>query len=188
MKAKLKYFLWAGADLDEDQVEAIIKCFKPVPIKKNGILLCQGDVCKELYFVAEGCARIYYADSNGGIKTRFVAFERTLFTAISSFITQKPSTEIIEAIEDSLLFAISYKNFFRLVKEIPEWAKFYQRLLEAAYLYQNEKIEQMVTCNARRRYEKLLIEKPYYVTRLSNKNLASFLNITQETLSRLKSK
>jgi len=188
MKEKLKYFLWSRTNLNDNQLETIISCFKPRSLKKNCILVAEGEVCKALFFVAKGCARIYYADSNGLVKTRFVAFEQTLFTAISSFITQKPSAEVVETLEDSLLCAISYKNFFRLVDEIPEWAKLYRKLLEAAYIYQNEKIQGMVTFRAKERYEKLLTEKPYYVTRLSNKNLASYLDITQETLSRVKSR
>jgi CRP-like cAMP-binding protein len=56
-----------------------------------------------------------------------------------------------------------------------------------AYLYQNKKIENLVTLSAKQRYDKLLTETPIYVQRLSNKILASYLDITQETLSRLKS-
>jgi len=188
MNEKLKYFLWARTNLNDSQLESIIGCFKPQSLKKNSILVAEGEVCKALFFLDKGCARTYYTDGNGILKTRFIAFEQTLFTAISSFITQKPSTEVVETIEDSLLYAISYKNFFRLVDDIPEWAKLYRKLLEAAYIYQNEKIQGMVTFQAKERYEKLLIEKPHYVTRLSNKNLASYLDITQETLSRIKSR
>jgi CRP-like cAMP-binding protein len=75
-----------------------------------------------------------------------------------------------------------------LVSAIPQWEKFYRTLLEMAYLFQNKKIENLVTLSAKQRYGNLMTETPIYIQRLSNKILASYLNITQETLSRLKSK
>jgi CRP/FNR family transcriptional regulator, anaerobic regulatory protein len=86
------------------------------------------------------------------------------------------------------LLYISHSNFYKLVDALPEWKKFYVKLLEFAYLYQNKKIEELVTLSAGERYAILMKEHPGYVQRLSNKVLASYLDVTQETLSRLKSK
>ncbi len=69
-----------------------------------------------------------------------------------------------------------------------KWKIFYQRILEMAYSFQNKKIEGLVTLSAKQRYELLLKETPILVQKLSNKILASYLDIAQETLSRLKSK
>ena len=109
-------------------------------------------------------------------------------TALSSFISQQPSFEFVDALEKSELLYISHSNFYGLVNEMPEWEKFYLKLLEFAYLYQNKKIEELVTLSAIKRYAILMKEHPIYIQRLSNKILASYLDITQETLSRLKSK
>src|ERR1044071_2390543 len=114
----------------------IIRCFKPRSIKRNTILLSEGDVCKELYFVHNGSIRTYYITKQGHEKTRFIGLEGSVATAISSFISQQPSFEFVDALEDSELYAISHRDFYRLTTEIPQWEKFYRTLLEMAYLYQ----------------------------------------------------
>jgi CRP-like cAMP-binding protein len=109
-------------------------------------------------------------------------------TSLSSFISRQPSFEFVDALENSELLYISHTNFDNLTKQFPEWEKFYLKLLEFGYLYQNKKIEELVTLSAGERFAILMKEQPSYIQRLSNKVLASYLDITQETLSRLKSK
>lgn len=109
-------------------------------------------------------------------------------TALTSFISQKPSVEMIEALEDTELLAISHADFYRLNIQMDNWRNFYQRILEMAYSFQNGKIEQRVTLTAKQRYEVILNENPALVQQVSNKILASYLDIREETLSRLKSK
>ncbi len=188
MTGKLKYYLRANTNIDDKQIDIIISCFKLRTVKKNTILLSEGEICKEFYFVHSGCIRTYYITKQGNEKTRYVAFENSIATSISSFISQQKSFEFVDTLENSELYSISHKDFYQLISDIPEWEKFYITLLEMAYLYQNKKIENLVTLSAKQRYDKLLTETPIYVQRLSNKILASYLDITQETLSRLKSK
>jgi CRP-like cAMP-binding protein len=188
VKEKLKHYLRINTGIDEEQIDEIVSCFKPKTVKKNTILLSEGEICKELYFVHSGCIRTYYITKQGHEKTRFVAFDDSIATSISSFISRQPSFEFVDTLENSALYAISHKDFYQLVSDLPEWGKFYRMLLEMAYLYQNKKIENLVTLSAKQRYDKLMAENPIYIQQLSNKILASYLDITQETLSRLKSK
>ena len=188
MTGKLKYYLKANTNIDDKQIDRIISCFKLRTVKKNTILLSEGEICKEFYFVHSGCIRTYYITKQGHEKTRYVAFENSIATSISSFISQQRSFEFVDTLENSELYSISHKDFYQLISDIPQWEKFYITLLEMAYLFQNKKIENLVTLSAKQRYDKLMTETPIYVQRLSNKILASYLDITQETLSRLKSK
>lgn len=188
MTEKLKYYLRVNTNIDDKQIDKIISCFTLKTIKKNTILLSEGEICKELYFVHSGCIRTYYITKQGHEKTRYVAFDNSIATSISSFISQRQSFEFVDTLENSELLSISHKDFYQFVADIPQWEKFYRTLLEMAYLYQNKKIENLVTLSAKQRYDKLMNETPIYIQRLSNKILASYLDITQETLSRLKSK
>ena len=188
MKEKLKHYLRTNTSSDDKEIDRIITCFKPKTAKRNTILLSEGEICKEFYFVHSGCIRTYYITKQGHEKTRYVAFDGSIATSISSFISQKPSFEFVDTLENSELYIISHKDFYQLVSDYPQYEKFYRMLLEMAYLYQNKKIENLVTLSAKQRYEKILAEAPIYIQRLSNKILASYLDITQETLSRLKSK
>jgi CRP-like cAMP-binding protein len=151
-------------------------------------LLSEGETCKDLYFVHRGSIRTYFVTARGQEKTRHIAFENAIITSISSFISQKKSTEFVETLENSELYAINHKDFYQLLSDIPLWEKYYRLFLESTYLCQNQKIENRITLSAKQRYDKLMSEEPIYIQRLSNRILASYLDITQETLSRLKSK
>ena len=188
MKEKLKYYLQTNTEINDKQLDKIVMCFKRKTVKKNTILLSAGEICNEFYFVHTGCIRTYYITEQGHEKTRYVAFDGSVATALFSFISQKSSFEFVDALENSELYTINHTDFYQLMKDIPQWEKFYRTLLEMAYLYQNKKIENRVTLSAKQRYDKLLAEFPMHVQRLSNRILASYLDITQETLSRLKSK
>jgi len=188
MKNDLKHLIRSLVDIDDTHLDNIVRYFKPRAVKRNTLLLSEGEICKEFYYVNKGCIRTYFISKQGQEKTRFVLLDNNIGTALASFIFQKPSIEIVATLEDTNLSAISHKDFYKLVDDIPEWAIFYRKILELAYTFQNRKIEDRVTLSAKQRYDKVLKETPFYVQRLSNKVLASYLDITQETLSRLKSR
>jgi len=136
---KLKYCLRFSTNIDEKQLDKITSCFKLKTVKKNTILLSEGEVCKEFYFVNSGCIRTYYLTKQGQEKTRYVAFDNSFATPISSFISQEQSFEFVDTLENSELYTINHKNFYQLMTDIPQWEKLYRALLEMAYLYQNRK-------------------------------------------------
>ncbi len=188
MTDNLKIVLKMFADFNEQELQEILSCFKLKSVTRNSILLHEGNTCKEFYFIQTGAVRVFFNDKNGHEKTRYVMLDKHLGTALTSFISQKPSMECIEALEDTELLAINYADFYRFNKEISNWKIFYQRILEMAYSFQNRKIEQLVTLTAKQRYDYILKETPVLVQRLSNRVLASYLDIREETLSRLKSR
>jgi len=188
MKDKLKIFLNNFADFEEQELDRIAGFFKPKTVKKNDILLQEGSISKEFYYIHTGSIRTLFIDKNGYEKTRYVVLDNQIGTTLASFITQKASIESIEALDDTKILAISHNDFYRLIKEIDNWKNFYQKILEKAYSFQNKKIEALVTLTAKQRYEQLLAENPILIQRLSNKVLASYLDMREETLSRLKSR
>ncbi|MEP6613003.1 MAG: Crp/Fnr family transcriptional regulator [Mucilaginibacter sp.] len=188
MYSQLKRYVNLNIPVSMGRVDEIVKFFKPLAVKKNTALVSHGDTCNKLYFVNKGCIRTYYITEQGHEKTRFIAFEGMVATSLSAFISRQPSFEFVDALEDSELLYITHADFYKLAANVPEWQNFYLKLLEFAYIYQNKKIEELVTLSAGERYAILMKEHPGYIKRLSNKVLASYLDITQETLSRLKSK
>lgn len=183
-----KSLLKSVADFEEQQLVRIAGCFKPRTIKKNSILLHGGEVCKEFYYIKTGSLRLYFIDKNGHEKTRYVLLDNSIGTALDSFIFQKPSFEFIDALEDSELYVISHNDFYRFNKELIPWKIFYQKVLEVSYSFQIKKIKELVTLTAKQRYDRLAKENPALLQRLSNKVLASYLDVREETLSRLKNK
>ncbi|MFH7015740.1 Crp/Fnr family transcriptional regulator [Flavobacterium sp. FlaQc-47] len=183
-----KDFITELAKVNKKDMDRIMSCINTYKVKRNTIILSQGEICSHYYFLEKGCMRTYYVTKEGLEKTRLISFDNTPVTALTSFITQKPSLEYIDALEDSELLSISQTDFFMLLDEIPSWALFYRKNLELAFAFQNSRIEDLVTLSAKERYEKLLKEQPHYIRRLSNRVVATYLGISQETLSRLKSK
>ncbi len=204
MKDNLKRLLQSFAALDEwfltpqgqDLAGAFAAELRSAQMKRRGNYLLQLGNCgsniwlDEMaypYYVHTGCIRTFYVDNKGYEKTRYVMIEHQIGTTLSSFISQRPTIEIIQALDDTELLVISHKDFYHLTKEMDNWRNFYQKILEKAYLFQNRKIEALVTLTAKQRYEQLLTENPVLIQRLSNKVLASYLDMREETLSRLKS-
>ncbi|MDF1613241.1 Crp/Fnr family transcriptional regulator [Stygiobacter electus] len=187
MTDKVKLILKTFVDFNEKEIDYVVAFFKPKTAKRNSILLHRGNICKEFYFINTGGIRTYFIDKNGYEKTRYVVWDNQFGTALKSFILQKPSIEFIETLDDSELLVISYNDFFLLNKELNNWKIFYQKILERAYSFQNKKIEALMTQTAKQRYEELLVKNPALTQRLSNKLLASYLDMREETLSRLKS-
>lgn len=187
MPPQLHYLLRHLASFDEDELSRIGACFHPVSVKKGTILVREGQVCSDFYYVQKGCLRTYFITRQGREKTRYIMMDCSIGTALTSFITRQPTFEFLDAVENSTLWVMSYQDFYRLNREMPAWQEFYRKMLEMAYTYQNKLLENRVTLNARQRYELMMENNPHWVLRLSNKVLASCLDMTQETLSRLKS-
>ena len=173
--------------LNEEQLSSILSCFKPMSIKKNSILLEQNTIANQLFFIKKGCLRLYYVNEEGNISTRFMAFENTFLTSIVSFISRESSSEYIQAVEDSEVLVITHNDFNHLKETIPAWNNIYIYILEYGLTVINSKLSSLLTQNATERYLSLLKKNPELIQRLSNVNLAAYLNISPETLSRLKS-
>jgi len=170
-----------------DEQRDILSVIEYKKIKKNYVLTNLGDVSTEFYFVLRGALRVYFISEKGQEKTNHIALENTIIAAMSSFISQKPSFEVLDAIEETELLVISHTNFYKLVNSCRAWELLYRTILETAYITKIKRIENRLTLSAKERLDIVLLESPTIINRVSNQILASYLDITQETLSRLKS-
>jgi CRP-like cAMP-binding protein len=180
-------FLVEKYSFSTDDLHLLSK-FVLVSANKNEILTNVDITCHYAYFICNGCLRTYFIDEKGEEKTRYIAFENKFVSAFASFITQKPSTEYVQALEKSQLLKIKHSDFYNLVDTNAAFSKLYRHSLEQAHVFGTWRMETMISMNAKERYENLLNIMPHVIHRLSNKVVASFLGITQESLSRLKSR
>jgi CRP/FNR family transcriptional regulator, anaerobic regulatory protein len=105
-----------------------------------------------------------------------------------SFVSQKPSFENIEILEPSVLYAISYDNLQKMYLEFPEFNLIGRLFTEKYYIELEERVMSLQFLTAKERYEKLLIQQPMLLQRVTLGQIASYLGITQETLSRIRGK
>jgi CRP-like cAMP-binding protein len=173
---------------DTSQLEVVLSKFQHIAVKCDTQLLRQGDVCKHVYFVATGCLQISNLDQNHKETTRDIVTENYWCSELSSFSEQIQAIESITAIEDSNLLAINRSNFYQLMTSVPQFEKFYTQLLEASYAHSVNRINALMALSATEKIEWLTKNQPHLLDRVSSKMIASYLEITQETYSRLKRK
>jgi CRP-like cAMP-binding protein len=140
-----------------------------------------------MYFVNTGCIRFYTTNPEGDEMTRYFAFEDKFGTALTSFINQKPSMEFMQSVMRSEVLKIKRQDFYHLVDRIPEVSSVYRNMLEQAYIMSQQRIYGFQGYSALERLKWLMAHHPKILTKLSNKVIASYLGVTQYTLSRLKS-
>jgi CRP/FNR family transcriptional regulator, anaerobic regulatory protein len=153
--------------------------------KKGKVLVRQGHICDKFFFVLKGAARTYHRKGDKE-HTHGLQFDRFDAVSLSSFIAQQPSQENIELIEDSLLIAISRENLHRLYKAYPRSNMIGRLGVEEAFVELEKRTRSLQQLSARERYEELIAKSPMCLQRVPLKHIASYLGITQETLSRIR--
>lgn len=188
MYRQLEKYLKARTEIDDETQSYISSYFKLKKTKRNEFLLKEGEICKHFYFVNKGCIRLFSVNKEGEEATRYFHFEDTFGTALSSFINQKPAFEFMQTIEPSELLVITHADYFHLVETVPQFGFVYKEILELAYIRSQERIYCFQGLDAIEKVRWALNNQTKLLTRLSNKMVASYLGLTPQTLSRLKSK
>ncbi len=185
---QLQQFILGKVYLSEEECAEVLSFYKPMELSRHQILLSEGEPSRKMYFVVKGCLRVFFIKEDGSEVTRRIVFENAFSTTLVGFITGKPSLEYTQALEPTSLLYITQEDFYGLLARIPKWEKFYRQYLEVAYVINTNRLMSFITQDALQRYQLLLEEEPEIVQRLPNKIVASYLNVSPETLSRLKSR
>ena len=157
--------------------------FQELPTKH--LLHCEGTICNHFYILHKGLARAFYYKDDKDITAHF-AIENTTITAIDSFIQRKKSRYNIELLENTSLSYINYEDWKKLLEDKPHYEKYARIFLENIYIDIAERIEDLLFHSAKERYEKLLRKFPSLQQRVNLGHIASYIGITQETLSRIR--
>lgn len=161
--------------------------WKPRSIKKGDFFNMQTMVCNDLGLVVKGIFRIYYHDPKTDTdKNLFFFSENQFVVSFRSFISQNPCWYYIEAMEDSEIVFISYKDLSALYEANSNWAKFGRLLAELFFSYAQTRTEEFVFFSHEERYLRLLEEHPNIVERIPSYHISSFLGITNPSLSRIR--
>jgi CRP-like cAMP-binding protein len=184
MKQLFDYFARFNV-LSDDANAAIAEITKEVCIAKGKELQPTGHICKTIYFIKKGIARIYYHKDGVDITDRF-ALENTVIARVESLFTGAPSRKAIQIIEDAEILAIDAPRLFKLYDVYPEIERLFRKIFEANHVELVNRIEGIQFHSAEERYKALLEESPTIVQRIPLKYIASFLGITQVSLSRIR--
>ena len=171
--------------LSKEAENAIAEISEIIFVKKNKDLQPIGHTCKTIYFIKKGVARIYYFKDGIDITESFF-FENSLIARVESLFTGKPSRKAIQVLEDAEIIAINANGLFKLYDTFPEIERLFRKIFEAAYVDTVNRIEGIQFHSAEERYKALLDEDPNVIQRIPLKYVASYLGITQVSLSRIR--
>jgi len=161
--------------------------WKPRKLKKGEFFNMQNMVCNDLGLVVKGIFRIYYSNPESGEETNIFFFsEQQFVVSFRSFVTRIACHYFIEAMEESELIYISYRDLSALYETHPNWARFGRLLAEQFFTYSQTRTEELLFFSPEERYLRLLDDHPNIINRIPAYHIASFLGITNPSLSRIR--
>ncbi len=184
MNSLLQYFSKYNL-LSKEAENKIVEISSTVSIRKNKDLQPIGHTCKTIYFIEKGVSRIYYFKDEIDITESFF-FENSIIARVESLFTGKPSRKAIQILEDAEIIAINASQLFKLYDAFPEIERLFRKIFEAAYVETVNRIEGIQFHTAEERYKALINEAPNVLQRVPLKYVASYLGITQVSLSRIR--
>lgn len=184
----LKQHIISRLGNDLDNLETVLSYFEPLHIGRNQFLVQQGQICKQVYFIAKGCLQVFVYDNDMNETTRDIATEGSWCSELISFGSGKPATENIRTVEPCELLAIDKQGFQKMMETVPQFDTVYKQILEASYANSVYRINTFVALSALERIKWLMEFRPGLMTRVSSKLIASYLGINKDVFSRLKAK
>ncbi len=145
----------------------------------------EGQVCHDIFFMAKGCARLYYLKDGVEI-TGFFFTEGMFLNAFQSFLTRSPSRQIIETLEPCELLCLSYERLEELYRELPVTHVLMRKMLEERFISAQSLVSSFIMDSPEERYLKMLHAHPEILRRIPQHMLATFLGITPVSLSRIR--
>lgn len=161
--------------------------FEVATVKKNQHYLREGETSAKIGFVIDGLFRCYYNIKNKQITTEFL-LPNSIVAGMLSFLSNKPQRENIVALENSKIVTISKEDLFKLYEKDWKWQQAGRVLTEINFLRIEKRSICLQTLNARERYAELLKEMPEIIERVPLQYIASYLGMSPETFSRIRSK
>lgn len=172
--------------LSEPEKVQIEERFFPREVKKREKILLHGEICRHYTFVVEGCFRMFGVDDKGFEHNIQFAADNDWIADIGSFHTQKPSQLNIESLEAGLVLQVKQQDLYFLYTHIPKLDRIFKVLIELKYIELQNRVLQNFSSTAEQRYLGFLEQYPHLSNRLPNTQIASYLGITPEFLSKVR--
>ncbi|MEZ4903910.1 MAG: Crp/Fnr family transcriptional regulator [Spirosomataceae bacterium] len=185
MERAVKYFD-KYLPLDDHEKQALLSRLTERKIKRKQYILQEGDTCKYFTYVVEGCFKMYGIDHSGSEHNLLFTAEDDWITDIDSLHKERPSKLFIEAIEPSVILQISKGDLWYLYTNYPKFDRNFRVIIEDKYIELQNRLLQTFSKTAYERYESFLEQYPRLTNRLPNTQIASYLGITPEFLSKIR--
>jgi CRP-like cAMP-binding protein len=154
---------------------------------KDQYIVQQEDICKSINFIVSGCTKTFYVDAEGQEHIVVFSIEDWWTSDLGSFISQKPADFNVQCLENTHLIQFTYNNLEELYKEIPKLERLFRKIVERAFVASQKRIVRNFSLTAKERYQIFKKTYPKIEQRVPQYMIASYLGITKEFLSKIKS-
>jgi CRP-like cAMP-binding protein len=172
--------------LDESEKHWLEERFFLQQVKPRQKILTEGSICRHYTFIVKGCFRMYAVDDKGYEHNMQFGAENDWIADIGSFHTRKPAHLTIQAIEASTILQVEQQDLYWLYINIPKLDRIFKVIIENKYIELQNRVLQNLSSTAEQRYLIFLEQYPALSNRLPNTQIASYLGITPEFLSRIR--
>lgn len=172
--------------LSPESREQFLAAFDRWVLPRDHFLVREKEVADYIFFINKGVARIYYYKGGKEI-TEWIALDGQFFLSITSFFQRSPSHLIIQTLEPAEVFGIHYNKLMELAKQHHDVETLFRKMMTASLILSQQRMDSIQFETAQQRYERLLQQFPDMVKRVPLSYIASFLGVTLETLSRIRS-
>lgn len=174
--------------LDKKECDEVIRLFSQRNIRRKAYLLQEGDVCRHYSFIISGCFKMFAVDPAGKEHNLQFAAENEWISDLHSFYEEQPSRMHIEAIEPSVVLQIQHDDLLYLFVNYHKFDRNFRIITERKYINFQNRILQNISSTAEERYLSFTKDFPALVNRIPNTQIASYLGITPEFLSKIRKK
>lgn len=165
---------------------SFIKNYPTISYTKGAVIVPQNTICKYLFYLKKGTTRTFQINEMGEDNTIWFAFQNTPVTLFASFTQQIPSLYGLEALEDCELYRISKFELENILKENPEIHTSFYASFSSQIQKMTQRMLDLQMISAKERYLKLLKQEPLIFQKANLGYIASYLGITQQSLSRIR--
>lgn len=188
MMESLKTHIREYVDISDEKLERYCNAFILRKIKKKDFLLKEGDICEFEGFIVNGCFKVSHPDRNASEQILYFGIENWWISDIDSFINGIPSKLNIQALEDSEIFLISKGNKEKLYQEMPEIERLMRLKFQMSIIALQRRIIDNLSKSSEERYVGFLKDYSKTAHRLTNIQIAAYLGVTPEFISRIRRK
>lgn len=185
MKHLLKEFLTKLDAFHDYEVNAIVDATSVTHFKKGTVLLKEGEICRNCYFVLNGCIRQYQL-KNGTEKTSTFYTEGQAAILYTSYMEGTPSEYYLSCVEDSILTSGTYEEDQKLHKQFPNLKYLIHTLMTQDFTSIQKRLSSMINQTPEERYLNMLNSQPELLQKVPLHHLAGYIGVTPESFSRIR--
>ncbi len=186
MKETLHKYINSFVQLTKEEFATFDEILTQKQFKKNELILEAGKICQRVWFATDGYFRFFHIDSRGNEITSDFYFAPSFISSFTSLLRESPSLVNIQAMSDMEVLEFTKKDLFKLYDNYPKIERLGRLIAESVSIASEEHLFLLLNQTAEMRYKKLLEKNPKYVKIIPLQYIASYLGITQETLSRIR--